>query len=71
MLCRPTQPHDDARVLHFAIGVEQPRTHNANVIAQGVAHHVAQPVGLQRCRVIVQQQDQLAARLRHGKVVHA
>ena len=48
-------PNDDAGMLYAAVFIEKLRPDGAYIRANGVAHHLAEPVGLPDFRVIVQQ----------------
>ena len=59
----------NAGVLQRAVGIQQPRTDDADVRSLRQGDHLAQPAWVDHLRVVVEQHDDLAARLPHGGVV--
>ena len=63
------QAEDDPCVLHRVQGIVEHRAHRADPRADRVAHHLREPVAVDRLDVIVEQADHVAVGLSHRKVV--
>lgn len=60
----------NAGVLQRAVGIQQPCADDADVRSLRQGDHLAQPARVDDRGVVVEQHDDLAARLPHGGVVH-
>lgn len=64
------RPDRHAGVLHPAVRIQQPGSHHADLRPLRQRHHLAQPVGMDRLNVVVQQRQHGAARQARRGIVH-
>ena len=74
MACNAPDAQDDARVLHHAVGVQQPGPHRTDAGAHRMSDEFVQPARLDDLHIVVEQHDDLARgslyrRIVQGRVV--
>ena len=63
------ETNNHAAMLQGAVGIPEPRAHRADLRARGVTDHLGQPTGVIDLRVVVEKNEDVAARRRRSAIV--